>query len=70
MSIPELSSIQWRKSNHSSGQGGQCVEVAALSNSVAVRDSKNPSGPKLAFDVTAWREFTHRVKSNEFNLER
>lgn len=34
--------IVWRKSSHS-GSGDQCVEVAALGRSVAVRDSKNPA---------------------------
>jgi hypothetical protein len=29
MSIPDLSAAQWRKSSHSGGQGGNCVEVAA-----------------------------------------
>lgn len=34
--------IVWRKSSHS-GSGDQCVEVAALGRSIAVRDSKNPA---------------------------
>ncbi|MFI0485553.1 DUF397 domain-containing protein [Actinomadura sp. 9N215] len=63
------SDVQWRKSDHSSGQGGQCVEVAGLIDAVAVRDSKDPSGPRLAFGAVAWRAFARRVKSNEFDLE-
>ncbi|MFI0485554.1 DUF397 domain-containing protein [Actinomadura sp. 9N215] len=59
----------WRKSSHSSGQGGECVEVADLAPSVAVRDSKDPHGPKLAFTAAEWRTFTHRVKTSEFDLE-
>lgn len=53
----------WRKSSHSSGQGGECVEVADLALMIAVRDSKNPDGTKLAFSKRAWRSFTTRVKS-------
>ncbi|HVV19024.1 MAG TPA: DUF397 domain-containing protein [Pseudonocardiaceae bacterium] len=41
---------RWRKSRHSSGQNGNCVE---LSNLGAVRDSKNPEGPILLVDVLA-----------------
>ncbi|WP_199443394.1 DUF397 domain-containing protein [Umezawaea beigongshangensis] len=47
--------VAWRKSSHSGGNGG-CVEVAWPSG-VAVRDSKNVSGPRLAFPVPAWRAF-------------
>ncbi|WP_207393931.1 DUF397 domain-containing protein [Actinomadura formosensis] len=37
----------WRKSSHSSSQGDECVELANLGTVVAVRDSKDPDGPKL-----------------------
>ena len=45
----------WRKASRSGGNGGECVEVAATPNAlVAVRDSKNPDGPRLAFTSPAW----------------
>ncbi|NVI86475.1 DUF397 domain-containing protein, partial [Actinomadura sp. BRA 177] len=47
MSVPNPHDIQWRKSSRSGGQGGDCVEVAALTPAIAVRDSKNPTGPHL-----------------------
>jgi Domain of unknown function (DUF397) len=31
---------------------------------VAVRDSKDPDGPALAFTPQAWKAFTRRVKRN------
>jgi hypothetical protein len=40
---------RWRKSSHSTGQNGNCVE---LSNLGAVRDSKNPAA-SLSVDVAA-----------------
>ncbi|MER7418968.1 DUF397 domain-containing protein [Micromonospora peucetia] len=57
----DLSSAQWRKSTRSGASGGNCVEVADnLPGVVAVRDSKDPSGPALAFAPTAWRAFVAR----------
>lgn len=58
---------QWRKSSHSSGQGA-CVEVAELRTAIAVRDSKDPDGPKLVFPATDWQTFTDDVKSGRFEL--
>ncbi len=53
----------------SSGNGGACVEVARnLPGIVAVRDSKDPGGPKLAFSPEDWRAFTASVKAGRFDL--
>ncbi|WP_330353934.1 DUF397 domain-containing protein [Streptomyces chartreusis] len=49
--------IQWRKSSYSSDQGGECIEIAEAHASVAVRDSKNPAGPTLTLDPTAFTAF-------------
>jgi Domain of unknown function (DUF397) len=40
------STFRWRKSSHSSNVA-DCVEVAIAGAEVAVRDSKNPTGPTL-----------------------
>ncbi len=54
---------QWRTSTRSSGNG-QCVEVATnLPGIVAVRDSKDPDGPKLIFTRTEWAAFVRGVKA-------
>ena len=59
---PDLSRAAWRKSTHSNN-GGSCVEVApAAPGIVAVRDSKDPAGPKLAFTSQQWTLFTSTVK--------
>ncbi|GAA3523812.1 DUF397 domain-containing protein [Streptomyces osmaniensis] len=52
-----LTAIQWRKSSYSGDQGGNCVEVAEATASVAIRDSKNTAGPILAFEPTAFTAF-------------
>ena len=51
------SRAQWRKSSYS-GNTGNCVEVSGLGPAIAIRDSKNPAGPALAFRPSAWRRFT------------
>ena len=38
---------RWRKSTHSGGDEGECVEVADLNGHVGVRDSKNPDAGHL-----------------------
>jgi hypothetical protein len=58
-----LSRAVWRKSSHSGGNGGQCVEVARnLPARVAVRDSKDPDGPRIVVTRAAWAAFVDRVK--------
>ncbi|MEU4644105.1 DUF397 domain-containing protein [Micromonospora sp. NPDC023814] len=58
----DLSGARWRKSTRSGPDGGNCVEVADnLPGVVAVRDSKDPSGPVLAFDPAAWRAFVSGI---------
>lgn len=64
----DLTSAKWRKSSRSGGGNASCVEVADLAAAVAVRDSKNPSGPALAFARPSWAAFACKVKAGEFNL--
>jgi Domain of unknown function (DUF397) len=65
----DLSRAVWRKSSRSNGNGGACVEVARnLPGVVAVRDSKDPDGPKLIFEPGQWLAFTSGVKAGEFDL--
>ncbi|MGH3825479.1 MAG: DUF397 domain-containing protein [Pseudonocardiaceae bacterium] len=66
MRSSELSHTTWRKSSRSNGGvEGNCVEVAALPNLVAMRDSKDPAGPVLAFTRAEWRAFLGGVRTGE-----
>ena len=59
----DLNHADWHKSSYSGTNGGNCVEVARnLSGLVAVRDSKNPSGPALVFTPADWEAFTAEFK--------
>lgn len=46
----------WRRSSFS-GTNGNCVEAAPVPTGMAVRDSKNATGPALAFPAADWRSF-------------
>jgi Domain of unknown function (DUF397) len=48
--------VDWRKSTYSTGNGGQCVEVAG-DDMVMVRDTTNREGGTLAFSAAAWERF-------------
>lgn len=69
----------WRKSSHSGGNGGQCVEMAwrkssysggnggdcvELASVGAIRDSKNSDGPMLRI---ALGSFVAEIKSGRFD---
>jgi hypothetical protein len=59
---PAPSRATWRTSSHS-GANGDCVQVAARPAAlIAIRDSKNPAGPVLAFTAGRWKEFTGVLK--------
>ena len=51
----------WRKSTHSGEGNSTCVEVAEAVHGLAVRDSTDPSGPRLAFGAQNWDRFLARV---------
>ncbi|UZI31744.1 DUF397 domain-containing protein [Streptomyces sp. VB1] len=60
---PELSTAHWRSSSYSNASGGECVEVSDdFPGLVPVRDSKNPAGPALVLQATAWDAFVSSVK--------
>ncbi|MDH6138359.1 hypothetical protein P3T35_000336 [Kitasatospora sp. GP30] len=49
--------LDWRPSSHCNDNEFACVEIAAHPASVHVRDSKDKTGPQLAFSPTAWAAF-------------
>ncbi|HCA87246.1 MAG TPA: DUF397 domain-containing protein [Streptomyces sp.] len=59
--VPEAA---WFKSSYSTGNGGECVEVATVPGSVLVRDSKRPSGPIVEVGPEAWAGFVSMTASS------
>ncbi|MGX4654661.1 DUF397 domain-containing protein [Micromonospora sp. SCSIO 07396] len=59
MTLPQR---DWFKSSRSS-DNANCVEVRFAGGEVGVRDSKDRSGPTLAFTGGAWAGFTRAIRS-------
>jgi hypothetical protein len=51
----------WRKSSYSN-PSGNCLEAAELAGGVALRDSRSPDGPALAFTKATWDAFVGGVR--------
>jgi hypothetical protein len=67
--MTDLTRAVWRKSTRSGDNGGDCVEVADnLPGVVAVRDSKDPTGPVLTFTCEEWQAFLASAKDGEFDI--
>jgi len=63
----DLSQAVWRKSRRSGYDG--CVEVAFIEGAqVAVRHSKDRSGPVLTFSRAEWEAFVVGVRDGEFDV--
>lgn len=59
----DLSKAVWRKASRSTVQNDNCVEVAGVRDVVAIRDSKDPNGPKFIIDHSEFRNLVQALKS-------
>jgi hypothetical protein len=64
----DLSAATWRKSNASTGSGQNCVEVAFVVGSVAIRDSKDPEGPVHVVSAESFRDLIARIVRGDLDL--
>ncbi|MEU3457339.1 DUF397 domain-containing protein [Micromonospora sp. NPDC006766] len=63
MSTPDLTNARWFTSSRSANNG-DCVECAVLPDAMAVRDSKDPSGPALVFPAAQWSAFLATIPTS------
>lgn len=64
----DLGTAVWCKSTRSGLNSDNCVEVAFVGDAIAVRDSKNPTGPALIFTPAEWDAFVGGAKDGEFDV--
>ncbi len=60
-SSPVTLDLTWHKSSYSGAEGGDCVEVAAGTGSVHIRDSKAVTGPVVEISREAWTDFVEHA---------
>ncbi len=60
--------IQWLRASFCSAGNG-CVETARIGDTYAIRDGKDPDGPKLLFDRTEWQAFLAGARTGEFDYD-
>ena len=63
---PELTAATWRRAKLC-GAHGQCIEIARVGDEIAMRDSKDPSGPILRYTQAEWQAFIVGAKSGDFD---
>jgi Domain of unknown function (DUF397) len=59
----DLSRAIWQKSTYSNTNG--CVELAFIDDQVAVRNSRDSSGPVLIFTSIEWNAFVCAVRDGQ-----
>lgn len=61
MATANMGELRWHKSSYS-GNSGNCVEVAPVDASAAVRDSKDRDGGMLVLSAGTWGHFRAALK--------
>ena len=65
MGAADYSHLNWRISSRSGGSN--CVEIAFTSESVLLRDSKDPDGPILTLTRSEWTALIDDLTSGRLN---
>ena len=65
LATPDRNILAWRVATRSSG--GNCVEVAASGDQIAVRNSKRPDAELILFTTAEFEAFLDGAKKGEFD---
>ncbi|TDE39260.1 DUF397 domain-containing protein [Actinomadura sp. 6K520] len=63
---PKCAELEWRTATASGA--GDCVQVARSDHGIAVRDSKDPYGPRHSYRPDEWARFIARIKMDAPDL--
>jgi hypothetical protein len=66
LTTSERADLVWRKAQLSTNNGA-CLEIGSIAGKIAVRDSKDPSGPVLVYTPIEFRAFLDGAKKGEFD---
>ncbi|WP_084693250.1 DUF397 domain-containing protein [Actinomadura atramentaria] len=58
----------WRKSSHSTGDHGECVEAGSANGTVAVRDTAAREAGAIALPATAFAAVLTAARTGALNL--
>lgn len=58
----------WRKASRSSTTGGDCVEIAFLTDGRGIRDSKAPEAGHLTLSPDTFAQLINRAKRGDLNI--
>ncbi|MFC9972245.1 DUF397 domain-containing protein [Spirillospora sp. NPDC127200] len=58
----DMTGVAWRKASYSGGENTHCVEVAAIADKTAIRDSKAPDAGNILLSCEDFRRFANAVK--------
>ncbi|TDB94885.1 DUF397 domain-containing protein [Actinomadura sp. 7K534] len=62
------SSVVWRKASKSTATGNECVELAAIADVIAVRDSKRPAGRDVTMTRPAFTLLVNEIRRGDYDL--
>jgi hypothetical protein len=63
-----VNGVKWRKSSYTGANGGDCVEIANLDRSIAVRDSKAPNDGTLRFTPGKFCAFLAEARQGKYDI--
>ncbi|MEU8800792.1 DUF397 domain-containing protein [Spirillospora sp. NPDC048819] len=62
------SSVVWRKASKSTATGNECVELVAMADVIAVRDSKRPAGRDVTMTRSAFTLLVDEIRRGDYDL--